>query len=161
MPINQVPMIRLFGYGSLLNTSNVRARLGERLSVIQPGVLSGFQRSFSKRGRDHLYLTLRPAEGAVVEGVLIDVDPIGFAILTRYEPGYDLVDVTDRMSGYNPDEPRVYCYIAPELKEIPPEVAKIRRSYLTTCLGGVPSEKHDRWMHETHIPPDVVIAEED
>ncbi|MEK7099012.1 MAG: hypothetical protein AAB916_00670 [Patescibacteria group bacterium] len=109
-----------------------------------------------------MYLTLRRMMGrVVVEGKLIDVDPIGFAVLTRYESGYELVDVTMLMLDYPSDAPRVYCYIGEELKEIPPEMAKIRRSYLTTCLGGVPPEKHEQWIKETHIPEGVAIAEED
>lgn len=156
------PTIRIFGYGSLLNLQNIRTRLsGKARFVLQSGELTGYQRTFSKWGRGHVYLTLRQMGEMSVEGVLIDVNPIGFAILTRYEPGYELVDVTRSMVDYPSDSPRVYCYIGEALKEIPPEIAKIRRSYLDTCLGGVPSEKHDQWLKETHIPEGVVIAEED
>ena len=106
-------------------------------------------------------MTLRRDENMSVEGVLIDVDPIGFAILTRYESGYDLVDITENMMGYNVSYPHVYCYIGASLAEIPPEIAKIRGSYLRKCLGGVRQEKHFQWMCETHIPEGVVIAAED
>jgi len=157
-----VPTIRIFGYGSLLNEENVQSRLSGKTFTMQPGKLTGYQRTFSKWGRGHVYLTLRRMMGNVeVEGVLIDVDPIGFAILTRYEPGYELVEVTTLMLDYPSDSPRVYCYIGESLKEIPPEIAKIRRSYLDKCLGGVASEKHSQWLEETHIPKGVVIAEED
>lgn len=158
-----VPTIRIFGYGSLLNLQNIRTRLLAKTRFeVQSGELTGYQRTFSKWGRGHVYLTLRRMMGNVrVEGTLIDVDPIGFAILTRHEPGYELVDVTSLMLEYPSDSPRVYCYIAESLKEIPQEIVKIRRSYLNTCLGGVPPEKHEQWLHETHIPDGVVIAEED
>lgn len=160
--MHPVPTIRIFGYGSLLNLQNIRTRLsGKARFEAQSGELAGYQRTFSKWGRSHVYLTLRQMEGMSVEGALIDVNPIGFAILTRYEPGYELVDVTRKIADYPSDSPRVYCYIGESLKEIPPEVAKIRRSYLDRCLGGVPSEKHDQWLKETHIPEAVVIAEED
>ncbi len=108
-----------------------------------------------------MYLTLRQMQGMAVEGTLIDVDPIGFAILTRYEPGYELVDITRSMADYPADAPRVYCYIGDSLNEIPPETRKIRRTYLDTCLGGVPPKRHSRWLEETHIPEGVIIAEED
>ena len=159
--MHTIPVIRIFGYGSLLNEDNVRERLGQREFTTWPGTLVGYQRTFNKWGRGHVYLTLRRDGAMKVEGVLIDVDPIGLAVLTRHEPGYDLVDVTASMGGYPSDAPRVYCYIGEELKEIPPEMAKIRRSYLATCLGGVPLEKHEQWMKETHIPESVTIAEED
>ena len=157
-----VPSIRIFGYGSLLNKDNVRERLSGRSFDIQTGRLTGYQRTFSKRGRGHVYLTLRRMMGDVeVGGVLIDVDPIGFAVLTRYEPGYDLVDVTNLMLDYPEGSPHVYCYIGESLAVIPPEIAKIRGSYLQKCLRGVPQEKHFQWMCETHIPKGVVIAAED
>jgi len=159
--MHPVPIIRIFGYGSLLNKENVQTRLSDQAFAVQPGKLTGYQRTFSKRGREHVYLTLRRMEGMSVEGTLIDVDPIGFAILTRHEPGYDLVDVTRSMIDYPSDSPRVYCYIGASLKEIPSEIARIRRSYLDKCLGGVAPEKHSQWLKETHIPEGVVIAEED
>lgn len=161
MSVAAIPSIRIFGYGSLLNVQNVRERLAGRKFVSRPGMLGGYQRTFSKWGRGHVYLTLRRDEAMSVSGVLIDVDPIGFAILTRYEPGYDLVDVTGNMMRYDVSSPRVYCYIGESLAVIPPEIAKIRGSYLTKCLGGVSPEKHGAWMRETHIPEGVVIVAED
>lgn len=159
--MRETPVIRIFGYGSLLNEKNVRTRLSGRAFTMRPGTLGGYQRTFSKWGRSHVYLTLRPIEGVTVEGVLIDVDPVGFAILTRYEPGYELVEITRGLADYGPDQPSAYCFIGGSLKEIPPEIAKIRRSYLDMCLGGVSPEKRDQWLRETHIPKGVVIAEDD
>ncbi len=156
-----IPTIRIFGYGSLLNEDTVRERLAGKAFTAQPGILAGYQRTFSKWGRGHVYLTLRQMGGMSVEGTLIDVDPIGFTVLTRYEPGYELVDVTRSMVDYPSDGPSIYCYIGDVLKEIPPEMAKIRRSYLDKCLGGVVPEKRKQWLRETHIPEGVVIAEED
>ena len=156
-----VPMIRLFGYGSLLNEENVRSRLGDREFAFQPGMLIGYQRSFTKWGRSHVYLTLRLDDEMLVEGVLIDVDPIGLAILTRHESGYDLVDVTSHVADSSVYSPHVYCFIGESLKAIPPEIAKIRGSYVRTCLGGVAPDKHRQWIFETHIPEGVTIVAED
>lgn len=158
-----VPIIRVFGYGSLMSVRNLQQRLEKKItrSVFRLGKLKGWQRSFSKGGRDHVYLTLRKVAGIVTDGVLIDVTPPELAVLARHESGYALLDVTEGMVDYAPTDPPVYCFIAEPLEVIPEKISKIRRSYINTCLEGVPLADHKKWLAESCIPEGVIIAEED
>lgn len=161
--MRQVPIIRVFGYGSLMSVRNLQQRLERKItrSVFRLGKLKGWQRSFSKGGRDHVYLTLRKVAGIATDGVLIDVTPPDLAVLTQHEPGYILLDVTEDMADYAPIDPPVYCFIAKPLETIPLKIFKIRRSYINICLERIPLAEHKKWLAESHIPEGVIISEED
>lgn len=156
-------MVRVFGYGSLLNPKTLRERFDGKITA--DATLRGYQRTFRKEGREHLYLTLREIEpdGNGVWGTLFDVTLPGFAKLARTEPGYDLLDVTDGLAGYPADAPQAWCFIAPPLgdEKIPPAKMRIRRSYLNRCLGGVPEPERELWLAETEIPSGVTIDEDE
>lgn len=156
----QPPIIRIFGYGSLLNEKTIQRRLpGQK--IVRRATLGGYQRTFRKLGNDHVYLTLRRQEDSAVTGTLIDVSPPKLTVLTRSEPGYTLVDVTSDMRDYPSEEPRIYCFIAPPVEVVPDHLKSIRESYLKTCLDGISQEERQKWMDETEIPEGVTVVEDE
>ena len=158
--LQPVPIIRIFGYGSLLNEKTIQRRLpGQK--IVSRATLGGYQRTFRKLGNDHVYLTLRRRTNSTVIGTLIDVSPPELAILTCSEPGYTLADITDDMLDNTSTSPRVYCFIAPPVEIVPDHLKSIRRSYLKTCLDGLPEEERERWFKEIEIPEGVAVAEDE
>jgi len=157
----QTPIIRVFGYGSLLSEKTIQRRLpGQK--IVRRATLDGCQRTFRKLGNNnHVYLTLRRDPHFSVTGALIDVSPPELAALTRSEPGYILVDITLDMRDYPPQEPRVYCFIAPPVEVVPNHLKSIAGSYIKTCLDGVPPEERRKWLEETEVPEGVTIAEDE
>lgn len=160
----EVRQVRIFGYGSLLNPKTLKERFGGEISG--HATLGGYERTFRKEGRSHLYLTIQEVNSeswSGVRGTLFDVTLPGLVKLGRTEPGYDLVDITDDLDGYPADAPPVWCFIAPPLEdgEIPLDKARIRRSYLNRCLAGIPETERKLWLTETEIPRGVVIDEDE
>lgn len=155
-----VPIIRLFGYGALANPLGVGLRLGHGF-VMEEATLQGYRRSFTKPGRTHLYLTLCSYPLGKVRGLLIDCPPSDFALLARPEHGYNLLEITDSLENYPEDEPRVYCFIAPSLDQIPVDLRRIRRSYIAACTSHLSAHDQVVWREETHIPPGVTIDEDE
>lgn len=159
--LHEAQKIRIFGYGSLLSPKTLKDRFDGK--ILANATLFGYKRTFRKDGRNHMYLTVRPASGGGVWGTLFDVTLPQLVKLARTEPGYDLVDITIGLLGYPADAPQVWCFIAPALKdsEIPQEKARIRRSYLDRCLSGIPEPERERWLKETEIPSGVTIDEDE
>lgn len=159
------PIVRVFGYGSLMNRKNVaeRAPGARRVGWAK---LVGYEAVFAKPGNTHVYLTIRRKRGKEIFGAVVDVDPPGLTMLSRSEPGYALVDVTDHVfeingEKYSMDEPRVYAFIAPVATKIRGDLAYIRRSYITKCIADLPPEIRVCWLSDLVVIPKGVMVDED
>ena len=131
------------------------ASLGETLpgkNATRRVMLVGFQRKFNAyvEEADCLALNIVPEKNSEVEGVLISVTKKALAMLQARECGYACVDVTGRIK--DPVDGRVFTFIAPN-REYPGK--KIWKSYLQTCLNGVPQEKQSEWLQDTIIQNEV------
>lgn len=137
----------VFGYGSLMNPLSLQKTLPGK-TIAQEAHLVGYRRKFNVfiPQANCLALNIIPAKDSVVEGVLILVSDDDIEYLKKREVGYICIDVTadirERVNG------RVFTFIAP--KKDYPDV-KILKSYLDTCLGGVPRDKRTQWLKETII----------
>ena len=85
-----------------------------------------------------------------MHGVLIPIDHDDLALLKEREREYECVDVSDMLD--EPVEGVVYSFIAPDVAY---PGLKIPRSYIMTCLGGVPEDFHESWLEETIIENEI------
>ncbi|OGG49866.1 hypothetical protein A2763_01590 [Candidatus Kaiserbacteria bacterium RIFCSPHIGHO2_01_FULL_54_36] len=134
----------IFGYGSLMNLKSRKKTLPGNRAVL-PTQLSGFQRKINALVDGYLFLNIVPAKGNV-EGVLIPVTLAELEVFKTREPGYERVDVTEKIKAGV--KGKVYAFIAPDV-EYPEK--KIPRSYLLTCTRGMDEVTRNRWFQETLI----------
>src|SRR3989344_765344 len=139
--------IYVFGYGSLMNIQSLQRTL-PRKTIARRAHLVGYRRKFGvyMPQAKCLALNIIPEKDSVVEGVFIEVSDADIEYLKKREIGYNCTDVTDNIRE-NVDG-HVFTFIAPDRDH--PD-AKIFKSYLETCLGGVPTEMRDQWLKETII----------
>ncbi len=137
----------VFGYGSLMNLQSLKKTLPGK-TIAQRAHLIGYRRKFSVLipQKNCLALNIIPEKDSVVEGVLIQISDVDLGYLKKREIGYICTDVTVDIREYV--DGRVFTFIAPE-REHPD--AKILKSYLETCLGGVPADMRDQWLKETIV----------
>jgi len=107
----------LFGYGTFRRTAWRNAILGAEYPV-QPATLRGYRRVATGAG----YLSLRETlfDVALIEGVLVELDDVGWRIADAWEevPKYQPVDVlVNTMHGPRP----ALTYICAELGGVPVE----------------------------------------
>jgi hypothetical protein len=137
----------VFGYGSLMNARS----LGLTIPGSRPtrrAVLQGYVRKCNFLNGANAYLNIALQEHALVRGTLIPVNKEELEALKLREFGYACVDVTSRIEEAPQDGEPIYAFIAPDVAcEVP-----VPRSYLLTCLGGVPEEERATWLEETIIP---------
>ena len=137
--------IYVFGYGSLMNPHSLARTLPTKRHA-HTATLSGYKRKVNAPVGDYLYMNIVESDDAVIEGVLIEVSKEELTKLEEREVGYDRYDVTNRLNiSVNG---RVFAFIAPDQHHAD---KKILRSYLHTCLLGVPHERRDQWLQETEI----------
>ncbi|MCA9360891.1 gamma-glutamylcyclotransferase [Candidatus Kaiserbacteria bacterium] len=137
--------INVFGYGSLLNQES-RRRAFTELAMVENVVLSGYQRILNAGhdSFDYLAMNLTTNDTMSVKGHVFTVADEELPALIEREAGYDLVNVTDKISVAF-DEP-VFAFI---MHETVCDGKRICERYINTCLGGVPKEEHDTWLSET------------
>lgn len=141
--------IYVFAYGSLLNPHSLRKTLpGNRASRWTS--LFGYQRKINAPVDGYLYLNIVPRESKGVLGKILAVTERELETLRLREPGYDCVDVTDRVGI--PVKGIVYVFIAPDRTS--PNL-KIPRSYLITCLSGKSEVEKKLWLEETLIENEI------
>lgn len=139
----------MFAYGSLLNPKSLKKTLsGNR--VTEQAVLLGFQRKINASVSGYLYLNIVPQSGKKVRGMLISLTAQELEVLKLREPGYECVDVTDRIEI--PAKGVTYTFIAPD-KAYPD--LKVPRSYLVTCLSGKSESDKKLWLEETLIENEI------
>lgn len=139
----------VFGYGSLMNPKSVARTIpGEREMVRTR--LKGYQRRMNVPYGQYLYLNIAPREDIDVVGTVIPVTPEELEMLKVRESGYDCVDVTDLLE--DEFDGIVYSFIAPD---IPVAELKVPRSYILTCLDGIPAHEREQWLAETILENEI------
>lgn len=129
--------------------SLARTLPGER--DIRQATLSGYQRKMNIPVQGYLYLNIVPNEQSTIEGVLIEVTDEEFVKVCEREVGYEPVDVSGRVTPLV-DAPAV-VFVAPDGAY--PNLL-VPRSYIETCLRGVPMEKRESWVAETIIENEII-----
>lgn len=139
----------IFGYGSLMNVYSLQKTLPGK--VIECCVtLVGYQRKFNVLIDGYLYLNIVQREGYSVQGVLVEITEEDLKSMEYREPGYERVDVTDKIKEVI--NGRVFAYIAPD-KSYPGE--KVLQSYIDICISGVEPRDRKRWLAETIIGSEI------
>jgi len=78
-----------FGYGSLVN------RATHRYPLAQTATLNGWRRVWVRTGlRDVVFLSIHPAEGHSIDGLIATVPGADWAALDQREHGYARIDAT-------------------------------------------------------------------
>ena len=139
----------VFGYGSLMNPESARKTLKRRVEA-RPATLLGYMRKCNAPVNGYLYMNLIPWVGGRVGGVLLLVSWRELAMLKVREVGYECVDVTRCIAG--PCVGATFAFIAPD-RTLPK--LKILKSYLDTCLEGVPLTERTRWLQETIVVNEI------
>jgi len=132
----------LFAYGSLMNPRSVAKTLsGER--VTQRATLRGYRRKMNAPFDGYAYLNIVPDTASSVSGVLIPMTEAELELFSSREEGYEKVDVTEMLSSRTEGE--ALAFIAPDIECR----FKVPRSYLMTCMSGVPETERAQWLAET------------
>jgi len=172
--------VAVFGYGSLVARASIETTLGEPLAGIWPAELAGWRRGFTQARHNEecektfareddghipewvLGLNVDRAEGASVNGALIELTPAGRDRLDVRELRYSQVGVGDVIRADAPEFDRVYTYVArPEhhFPETPPG-AVILRSYaeaVEAAFDALGPGELDRFRASTMVPDVEVI----
>lgn len=144
--------IHIFGYGSLLNEASLR-KTSIEAEVVGWVTLRGYQRKMNAVSDEFpdVALNIIPNEDMSIEGVLVKLPVADLEAMKRREVGYEMVEVTE--SIHPADGENIFTFVAPDVDEY--FGRKMDRSYLQTCLEGIPAEKRDRWLAETIIECEI------
>lgn len=112
-----------------------------------PATLKGFERKTNVPFDGYAYLNIVPNPEKSIEGMLIRISEEEVSMFDIREEGYARVDVTVQLQ--EPCDGRAIAFIAPDIDY--PNL-QVPRSYLNTCLVGVPADRRDAWVTETNIP---------
>lgn len=139
----------VFGYGSLMNPKSLQMTIpGGRVERFS--VLKGYRRKFNFLAGEYLYLNIVPEKKSSIIGAIIPVSEKELEMLKEREQGYTCVDVTKNIEGATGG---IVCvFIAPDIN---PLGKKILRSYIETCLRGVPEKNRAVWLQESILPGPV------
>ncbi len=139
----------VFGYGSLMNPKSLARTIPGEREIFRTRI-KDYQRRMNVPYGEYLYLNIAPRENIEVSGVVIPVTSDELEMLKIREVGYDCVDVTDRLT--DSFDGVVYAFIAPDVFI---STLKVPRSYLLTCLGGVPEQERETWLAETILENEI------
>lgn len=119
-----------FGYGSLVNRATHSA------PQAHPAQLHGWRRTWRLTAlRPVAFLTVEPADGCVIDGLIARVPGGDWAALDHRESAYDRLPVTVAHSAAAP--PEVAVYAIPEGKHGPASTAHpVLLSYLDVVVQG-------------------------
>lgn len=120
-----------FGYGSLVN----RATHG--FTTAYPGSLRGWRRVWRQtRLRDVAMLTVEPAEGVRIDGLIAAVPGADWMALDEREWAYDRLGATHLTDHTGPESAEVHLYSIPDLHRDDDAQHPIRLSYLDVVIQG-------------------------
>jgi gamma-glutamylcyclotransferase (GGCT)/AIG2-like uncharacterized protein YtfP len=145
-------MIRIFAYGSLMNPRSLHKVVpGER--AFTPATLRNYRRkcNAADEGRPYLAMNIVFAEGYSVEGYVLDFYEHEFSAILERERGYAQVNVAHLLTQKS--KVSVYAFVAPDK---PQTTGIVPRSYLLTCMMGIPREKRENWLADTLIECDIL-----
>lgn len=149
----------LFAYGSLMNDANLAKRFGISIEELPERTrvhLRGYRRIFDKPGRTHFYLNLAEDPTALVEGVVFPVNTDQLVHLAKFEPGYELADVTAHLHIHSSTLPLPL----PIRAFIWHPLTKIRQSYIDLCTAHLTPEEREEWIADSIIPDGVEIEDD-
>jgi len=120
-----------FGFGSLVNTAT------HIYGNTRPARLEGWRRTWVQTpDRTLAFLSVRPAPGHVIEGLLAAVPNGDWAALDERETGYARVDVTPQVAHDMMPAPQISLYQVPEDTHDRNAGQAILMSYLDVVLRG-------------------------
>ena len=121
-----------FGYGSLVNLSTHEYRDPKAAS------LKGWRRIWLNTFmRDAAFLSVHPAEGAEIDGIIARVPDANWVALDSREKGYDRLDATDQILVDTESPVDCAVYVVPRTRETDTEQkSPILLSYLDVVLQG-------------------------
>ena len=123
-----------FGYGSLVN------RTTHIYSDTAPATLRGWRRCWvATQGRETSYLSVRPAAGHEILGLIARVPGDDWAALDERETGYSRFDISHTVAHGKLDIP-VQVYAVPEETHDPAQAGGILLSYLDVVVQGFLTE---------------------
>lgn len=98
-----------FGYGSLVN------RATHQYPLAQTATLNGWRRVWVRTGlRDVVFLSIHPAEGHSIDGLIATVPDADWAALDQREHGYARIDATQHVTHRAPASSIAAYQVAPE-----------------------------------------------
>jgi cation transport regulator ChaC len=140
--------IQVFGYGSLINETSMRAS-SPRAVDIMPAYITGFRRSFAKwNGLEHLSETARqgripfcaldvqPHESHRVNGVVFKVDDREFEKLIEREYGYQMLETAAYHYDSDDNVGTTYVFSAENPTSTYDFGNASQERYLQICLAG-------------------------
>ncbi|NIZ13625.1 gamma-glutamylcyclotransferase family protein [Phaeobacter sp. HF9A] len=121
-----------FGFGSLVNAAT------HIYSDTKPARLQGWRRTWvSTPARDLAFLSVTPAEGHAIDGLLAAVPNGDWAALDEREYAYTRVDVTPQVDHDMDPSPQISLYRVPVAdQDAGTDPAPILMSYLDVVLRG-------------------------
>lgn len=150
-------VVNIFGYGSLLYERSRRETFTE-VSIVCPVYLRGYRRvlnachpSFS-----HIAMNIRPEHDSSVYGLVVSIHEGDMPALRKREEGYDMIEVTDRLSQAFSGPVYTFMMLQPEY--LPH--SKFRQEYINLCLLGLPVDVRAEYLLETEFPFCAISVEE-
>ncbi|MEL6451250.1 MAG: gamma-glutamylcyclotransferase family protein [Pseudomonadota bacterium] len=121
---------RFFGYGSLVN------RATHSYPNAHPATLQGWRRVWVRTARrDVVFLSIHPAPGHQIKGLIADVPGADWAALDIRETGYDRFDTTPNVDHDGAPGP-IAAYRVPPQAQRPDGGHHILLSYLDVVVQG-------------------------
>lgn len=145
--------ILIFAYGSLINPQSRKKTLQNSKLIADDIILNGYSRKMNAPYRDegYLYLNIVPKDNSKVEGVVIEVDDSEIEKLKKREEGYNLIEITNKLSRNLKN--KVFTFVQPD--KYYPEM-KVLQSYINTCIKNISKENQKEWLEETIIENEIL-----
>ncbi len=119
-----------FGYGSLVNRST------HIYENAHQATLSGWRRTWVHTGsRDMAFLSIHPAKGHDIDGLIAQVPNNDWGALDLRETGYDRFDISPAIS-HQAAAKEIHAYAVPTETHIPEAKNRILLSYLDVVVQG-------------------------
>ncbi|SLN21109.1 hypothetical protein ROA7450_00745 [Roseovarius albus] len=130
------PLAYFFGYGSLVNRST------HDFAPAHPARLQGWRRVWRHTTlRPVAYLTVHPAPGAEIEGLIAPVPGADWAALDERERAYDRISATEQTEHALQPTPNIAVYAISEIKHDKPATqTSVLLSYLDVVVQGYLNE---------------------
>ena len=137
-----------FGYGSLVN------RATHSYPQAQTARLNGWRRVWVQTElRDVVFLSIHPAPGHAIDGLIATVPGADWAALDQRESGYDRIDATAQVAHTAPAT-SIAAYRVPPARYRSGEDHRILLSYLDVVVQGFAREFGDGGVSipAAHVP---------
>ena len=138
----------VFAFGSLMSPASLRTT-SQAAHIHGRDRLRGYQRKCNAVHKDFpdAAMNIVPNAAFSVSGVVVEFPQSDIPALYKRETGYEACDVTAALEQDYTSP--VFAFMAPDA--LVTETDYVRRSYLDTCLDGVPDEEREQWLLETVV----------